>query len=83
MVTFDSFLSNLQGETKVRFEALLTRLGEVQALYEEKESQVFELQGHSRGYADEICSLSQELEKEQELRMTLEESYGISRSHTI
>ena len=76
VVAFDSFLSNMHGETKVHVEALLDRLGEVQALLEEKENKVIELQGHSRDYADEICSLSQELEKEQELHMTLEESYG-------
>jgi len=62
----------------------LDRLGEVQALLEEKENKVIELQGHSRDYADEICSLSQELEKEQELHMTLEESYGnLEESHNL
>ena len=66
----------MQGETKVHVEALMSQLGEAQALLEEKESKITELQGHSREYVDEICTLSQDLEKEQELRMTLEESHG-------
>jgi len=42
------------------------------------------LQEHSRDYADEICGLSQEVEKEQELHRALEESHlGLEESYNL
>jgi hypothetical protein len=75
LVALDGFLSNLHGETKVHVEALMSQLGEMHALLDVKENEIIEMQGHSRDYADEICALSQELENEQQLRLSLEESH--------
>ena len=54
----DNFISNLQGDTKKHFEALLSQLGEAQDLLEEKEDTIFEMEGHEREAANEIATLS-------------------------
>ena len=42
------------------------------------------MQEHGRDYADEICVLSQEIEKEHELRRALEESHlGLEESYNL
>ena len=74
VVGLDAFLSNMQGETKKHFEALLSQLGEAQDLLEEKEDTIFEMEGHEREAANEIASLSQALEEEQSKRVVLMES---------
>ncbi|KAK1608662.1 hypothetical protein QYE76_032335 [Lolium multiflorum] len=63
----DSFLTNMQGDTKTHVGALLSQLGVAQDLIEEKERL-------EREAANEIASLKEELEDEQNLRMSLEAS---------
>jgi hypothetical protein len=48
------------------------------------EEHIFELEGHSCDYADEISTLTQYLEEEQDLRMELEASkLGLQESHNL
>ncbi|KAK1667829.1 hypothetical protein QYE76_055988 [Lolium multiflorum] len=63
----DAFLTNMQGDTKTHVGALLSQLGAAQDLIEEKERL-------EREVANEIASLKEELEDEQNLRMSLEAS---------
>ncbi|KAK1679577.1 hypothetical protein QYE76_040425 [Lolium multiflorum] len=63
----DSFLTNMQGDTKTHVGALLSQLGATQDLIKEKERL-------EREAANEIASLKEELEDEQNLRMSLEAS---------
>jgi hypothetical protein len=45
---------------------------------------IFELEGHAHEYADEIATLTQSLEVEQDLRMALEASkLGLEESHYL
>jgi archaellum component FlaC len=74
VVSLDAFLTNIDGDTKVHFEALLTQLGEANERLEEQEETIEALQAIEREAANEIASLSQTLEEEQELRATLEDS---------
>jgi hypothetical protein len=67
IVGLDSFLTNMQGDTKTHVGALLAQLGAAQDLIEEKERL-------EREAANEIASLNQALEEEQNLRMSLEAS---------
>ncbi|KAK1608540.1 hypothetical protein QYE76_032213 [Lolium multiflorum] len=67
IVGLDAFLTNMQGDTKTHFEALMAQLGVAQDLIEEKESL-------EREAANEIASLTQAHEEEQNLRMSLEAS---------
>ncbi|KAK1648368.1 hypothetical protein QYE76_066173 [Lolium multiflorum] len=67
IVGLDAFLTNMQGDTKTHFEALMAQLGAAQDLIEEKERL-------EREAANEIASLSQAHEEEQNLRMSLEAS---------
>jgi hypothetical protein len=77
VVALDVFISNLQGEAKKHFESLMGQLGKAQDLIELKER--FE-----RENVDEIGSLSQALEEEQDLRVTLEESISsLEVSHNV
>src|SRR3954467_6328564 len=73
-------MSKLKGEAKIHFVALLEQLGGAHAHIEELEESITELQGHSRDYADEIGELSQSLEEECELKLSLEETYAIDTS---
>jgi hypothetical protein len=70
----DLFVSSLHGETKVHFEILLDQHNEALELIEKNEEHIFEFEGHARDYANEIASLSQSLEEEQDLRLDLEAS---------
>jgi hypothetical protein len=80
----DMFMSTLHGETKVRFEILLDQCNEALQQNEKNEEHIFELEGHSRDYADEIATLTQYLEEEQDLRMALEASkLGLEESHNL
>ena len=63
--TLNSFMANLKGETKMHFEGLLKHYFETHALLEKKEED-------EREYADEIAALNFALEKEHELRVSLE-----------
>ncbi|KAK1643686.1 hypothetical protein QYE76_061491 [Lolium multiflorum] len=63
----DSFLTNMQGDTKTHVGALLSQLGAAQDLIEEKERL-------EREAANEIASLKEELDDERNLRMSLEAS---------
>jgi hypothetical protein len=78
------FMSILHGETKVLFEILLDQCNEALQLNEKNEERIFELEGHARDYADEIATLTQSLEEEQDLRMALEASkMGLEESHNL
>ncbi|KAK1682668.1 hypothetical protein QYE76_043516 [Lolium multiflorum] len=67
IVGLDAFLTNMQGDTKIHVGALLAQLGAGQDLIEEKERL-------EREAENEIASLNQALEEEQNLRMSLEAS---------
>ncbi|KAK1606922.1 hypothetical protein QYE76_030595 [Lolium multiflorum] len=67
IVGLDAFLTNMQGDTKTHVEALMAQLGAAQDLIEEKERL-------EREAANEIASLTQAHEEEQNLRMSLEAS---------
>jgi DNA repair exonuclease SbcCD ATPase subunit len=75
IVVLDYFLSNVQGESKKHFEAILRQLAEANARLEEK--------GRiEREDAIEIASLNNALEEEQETRVSLEETLEtIEESH--
>jgi hypothetical protein len=78
------FMSKLHGETKVCFEILLDRCNEALQLNDKNEERIFELEGHACEYADEIATLTQSLEEEQDLRMELEASkVGLEESHNL
>src|SRR4051812_48338400 len=65
IISLDYFYTNLQGEHKVRFEALMDQLAQNEALLEEK--------GRiEREDAMEIASLKNALEEEEEARVSLE-----------
>ena len=66
IVAFDRFITNLQGETKKPFEALMGQYGEAQEMLEVKGK-------IEREDAMEIASLKDNLEEEHELRVSLEE----------
>jgi hypothetical protein len=70
----DMFMSTLYGETKVCLEILLDQCNEALQQNEKNEEHIFELEGHSCDYADEIATLTQSLEEEQDLRIALEAS---------
>ncbi|KAK1607444.1 hypothetical protein QYE76_031117 [Lolium multiflorum] len=67
IVGLDAFLTNMQGDTKTHVEAFMAQLGAAQDLLEEKERL-------EREAANEIASLTQAHEEEQNLRMSLEAS---------
>ena len=75
IVALDYFLSNVQGESRKHFEAILRQLAEANARLEEK--------GRiEREDAIEIASLNNALEEEQETRVSLEETLEtIEESH--
>jgi hypothetical protein len=80
----DIFILKLYGETKVCFEILLDQYNETLQLNDKTEERIFELEGHARDYADEIATLTQSLEVEQDLRMALEASkLGLEESHNL
>jgi hypothetical protein len=71
-------------ETKVRFEILLDQYNESLQLNDKNEEHIFELEGHAREYADEIATLTQSIEIEQDLRMALEAcKLGLEESHNL
>jgi hypothetical protein len=77
-------MSTLHGETKARFEILLDQYNESLQLNDKNEEHIFELEGHAHEYADEIATLTQSLEVEQDLRMVLEASkLGLEESHNL
>ena len=67
IVGFDTFLANMQGETKKHVESLMSQLGGAHDLIALKE-------GFERENADEIGALYRALEEEQDLRIMLEET---------
>jgi hypothetical protein len=78
------FMSKLHGDTKARFDILLDQYNESLQLNDKNEERIFELEGHAREYTDEIATLSQSLEEEQDLRMALEASkLGLEESHNL
>jgi hypothetical protein len=80
----DIFISKLHGETKVRFEILLDQYNETLQLNDKNEECIFELEGHAHEYDNEISTLTQSLEVEQDLRMALEASkLGLEESHNL
>jgi hypothetical protein len=80
----DMFMSTLHGETKALFEILLDQYNESLQHNYKNEERIFELEGHAREYADEIATLTQSLEVEQDLRMALEASkLGLEESHNL
>jgi hypothetical protein len=80
----DIFMSTLHGETKVHFDILLDQCNEALQINDKNDKRIFVLEGHARGYGDEIASLTQSLEEEQELRMALEASkLSLEESHNL
>jgi hypothetical protein len=80
----DMFMSTLHGETKARFEIVLDQYNKSLQLNDKNEERIFKLEGHAREYADEIATLTQSLEVEQDLRMTLEASkLGLEEFHNL
>jgi hypothetical protein len=80
----DIFMSKLHGETKAHFEILLYQYNETLQVNEKNEECIFELEGHACEYANEIATLTQSLEVEQDLRMALEASkLGLEESHYL
>jgi hypothetical protein len=80
----DMFMSTLHGETKVRFEILLDQYNESLQLNDINEKRIFELEGYAHEYADEIATLTQSLEVEQDLWMALEAfKLGLEESHNL
>jgi hypothetical protein len=80
----DMFMSTLHGETKARFEILLDQYNESLQLNDKNEERIFELEGHAHEYADEIATLTQSLEDEQDLRMAVETSkLGLEESQNL
>src|SRR3954466_15384903 len=73
---FELLMSKLKGEAKRHFVDLLEQLGEAHAHIEQLDESITELQGHSRDYADEIGELSQSLEEERELKLSLDETHA-------
>ena len=66
IVAFDHFITNMQGETKKHVEALMSQYGEAQ--------EMLEIKGKiEREDAMEIASLKDNLEEENELRVSLEQ----------
>ena len=65
-VALDRFMTNLQGEAKKRFEALMSDYGRIQEELDEKERL-------EREYANDIAALTVALEEEHDLRVSLEE----------
>jgi hypothetical protein len=77
LVSCDEFIANMKGQTKVYFETLMCQLGDAHDTIKEKEE--FE-----RLAANDIGSLSIELEEEQNLRASLEEKLlGLEESHNL
>jgi hypothetical protein len=77
VVALDEFLTNMHGDTKKHFEALMSQLREAQELLEEKEA-------HEHEVTDEIMALAQTLEKDQGLRAPLEDSLVVlEESHNL
>jgi hypothetical protein len=77
LVSCDEFIANMKGQTKVYFDTLMCQLGDARDTIKEKEE--FE-----RLAADDIGSLSIELEEEQNLRASLEEKLlGLEESHNL
>ena len=75
--SLDDFLAKMQGETKCHVETLLAQLSEAQDLIEVKE-------GLEREAADEIASLSQSLQDEQNLRVSVEDHMvALLESHNL
>ena len=66
-VALDRFMSNLQGETKIRFESPMRNYGTSKDLLKE-------MGRFKREYANEIASLIDALNEEHELRVSLEQS---------
>jgi hypothetical protein len=80
----DIFMSTFHGETKARFEILLEQYNESLQLNNKNEERIFELEGHAHEYADEIATLTQSLEDEQDLMMALEASkLALEESHNL
>src|SRR4051812_48813870 len=73
---FELFMSKLKGEAKRHFVALLEQLGEAHAQILKLDESITELQVRSRDYADEIGELSQSLEEEHELKLSIDETYA-------
>jgi hypothetical protein len=77
LVSCDEFIANMKGHTKVYFETLMCQLGDARDTIKEKE----EFEGLA---ADDIGTLSIELEEEQNLRASLEEKLlGLEESHNL
>jgi hypothetical protein len=77
LVSYDEFIANMKGPTKVYFETLMCQIGDAHDTIKKNE----ELE---RLAADDIGSLSIELEEEQNLRVSLEEKLlGLKESHNL
>jgi hypothetical protein len=77
LVSCDEFIANMKGQTKVYIETLMCQLGDAHDTIKAKE----ELE---RLAADDIGSLSIDLEEEQNLRASLEEKLlGLEESHNL
>jgi hypothetical protein len=75
MVAFETFRANLQGETKRHFEAIMSQYGEALELLEQKGD-------IEREDANEKANLTIALDKEEDLRISLEEKLkGLEEAH--
>ena len=74
---FESFMGKLKGKSKKHFVALLEQLGEANDMIEAHEETISKMEGHSREYADQISNLTNALEEERNLRLTLEKSHNV------
>ena len=80
MVALPLFVKSLRGEVKIAFEALMFQLGEANALLEENEERIEELEGFARDHADKIAELEDALMEEQNLKESLVETFTLDLS---
>ena len=74
MVSMCESMEHLDDDTRMCFETLVNQLDHAREMLDEKEEVIDMLGKNEREVADEIASLSQSLEDEHNMRITLEES---------
>src|SRR5664279_4452493 len=67
---FATFMKSLHGDAKMAFEALMSQLGEANALVDEHEDRIEELEGFARDDAKKIA----ELVEAQNLKVSIKET---------
>src|SRR5664279_1414919 len=69
---FGTFVKSLHGDAKMAFEALMSQLGETNALVDEHEYRIEELEGFARDDAEKIAELEEALVETQNLKVLIE-----------